>query len=55
MNCALVTGASRGLGKAIALQLAADNGLYMLLNYSSNKTAADETPSQQKEQGGQGE
>ncbi|HRB86947.1 MAG TPA: beta-ketoacyl-ACP reductase, partial [Bacteroidia bacterium] len=33
MNCALVTGASRGLGKAIALQLAADHKLHILINY----------------------
>lgn len=43
MKCALVTGASRGLGKAIALQLAKDLGLYILINYSSNQSAAEET------------
>ena len=55
MNCALVTGASRGLGKAIAMQLSKDHGLHILVNYSSNKTAADETLQQIIAQGGTGE
>lgn len=55
MNCALVTGASRGLGKAIAIQLAKDHGLYILINYSSNKAAAEETLEQIKSAGGDGE
>lgn len=55
MNCALVTGASRGLGKAIALQLAKDHSLYILINYSSNKEAAEDTLNQIKEVGGNGE
>ena len=55
MNCALVTGASRGLGKAIALQLAKDLDLYILINFSSNKTAAKQTLEELKAQGGNGE
>ena len=55
MNCALVTGASRGLGKAIAIQLAKDLGLYILVNYSSNKEAAEDTLEQIKSSGGDGE
>ena len=55
MNCALVTGASRGLGKAIAIQLAKDHGLYILVNYSSNKEAAEDTLAQIKNAGGDGE
>jgi len=55
MNCALVTGASRGLGKAIAIQLAKDHGLYILINYSSNKEAAEDTLDQIKSEGGNGE
>ncbi len=55
MNCALVTGASRGLGKAIAIQLAKDHGLYILVNYSSNKEAAEDTLQQIENAGGKGE
>lgn len=55
MNCALITGASRGLGKAIALQLANDHKLYILVNYSSNKQAAEDTLEKIKSAGGDGE
>ena len=55
MNCALVTGASRGLGKAIAVQLAKDHGLFILVNYSTNQEAAEETLSEIKAHGGNGE
>jgi 3-oxoacyl-[acyl-carrier protein] reductase len=55
MNCALVTGASRGLGKAIAIQLAKDLGLHIIINYSSNNTAAQETLNEIIAIGGTGE
>ena len=55
MNCALVTGASRGLGKAIAIQLVKDHQFYILINYSSNKDAALETLNEIKALGGNGE
>jgi 3-oxoacyl-[acyl-carrier protein] reductase len=55
MNCALVTGASRGLGKAIALQLAIDHGLYVLINYASNADAAQQTLNELKAAGGNGQ
>src|SRR5688572_33287586 len=39
---ALVTGASRGLGRGIALALAGD-GLSVAIHYASNRGAAEET------------
>jgi 3-oxoacyl-[acyl-carrier protein] reductase len=55
MNCALVTGASRGLGRAIAIQLSKDHGLHILVNYASNEDAAKETLSEIEAAGGSGE
>ena len=54
MKYALVTGASRGLGKAIAVRLAKD-GFAVIINYQSNKEAADDTLKQIQENGGTGE
>ena len=51
---ALITGASRGLGKAIALRLAHD-GFAVIINYQSNKEAAEDTLKQVQEAGGTGE
>jgi len=39
---ALVTGGSRGIGRAICVELAAA-GYHVIINYKSNKSAADET------------
>ncbi|MCC6700520.1 MAG: 3-oxoacyl-ACP reductase FabG [Fluviicola sp.] len=55
MKCALVTGASRGIGRAIALQLSKDLGLHILINYTANKAAAEETLNMIQAQGGSGE
>ena len=55
MNCAVVTGASRGLGRAIAVQLAKDHGLHILVNYASNQAAAEETLAEIQANGGSGE
>jgi len=54
MKYALITGASRGLGKAIALRLAKD-GFAVVINYQSNREAAEDTLKQVEEAGGTGE
>ena len=55
MNCALITGGSKGIGRAIALQLSKDRGLHILINYSSDTNAAKETLDKICAAGGSGE
>lgn len=50
MKYALITGGSRGIGRAVALKLAAA-GYHILINYKGNKAAADEAVSMIKDQG----
>jgi 3-oxoacyl-[acyl-carrier protein] reductase len=47
---ALVTGGSRGIGRAICIRLAAMN-YSVIINYKSNKAAAEDTAALVKEQG----
>lgn len=54
-KCALVTGASRGLGRSIAVTLAKDLGLHILINFASNEAAGLETKKLIEEQGGTAE
>jgi 3-oxoacyl-[acyl-carrier protein] reductase len=50
---ALVTGASRGIGRAIAVALGQD-GLFVVVNYTANEGAAAETLKAITDAGGQG-
>jgi 3-oxoacyl-[acyl-carrier protein] reductase len=54
MKCALVTGGSRGIGRAICVKLAVQRH-HMLINYKSNKEEAEKTLSLIKQAGGDGE
>jgi len=54
MNCALVTGGSRGIGKAICIKLAS-LGYYVIVNYKGNQQKAEETLEAVKAAGSEGE
>ena len=51
---ALVTGASRGIGRAVAVKLA-EMGYAILINYASNTAAAEQTLARVQEVGSEGE
>ncbi|MFD1771809.1 3-oxoacyl-ACP reductase FabG [Sphingobacterium suaedae] len=55
MKCALVTGGSRGIGRAICQKLAVELGYHILINYQGNEEAARETQSLVQEAGGTAE
>lgn len=54
MKCALVTGGSRGIGRAICIKLA-EMGYYLLINYKSNTEEAHTTLAAVKDKGADGE
>lgn len=54
MKCSLVTGGSRGIGRAICIKMA-EMGYYVLVNYKTNKEEANKTLEQIKQNGGDGE
>lgn len=51
---AVITGASRGIGRAIAIELAGQ-GYYTVINFHSDREGADSTLEQIRTAGGQGE
>ncbi|MCF1190180.1 3-oxoacyl-ACP reductase FabG [Mangrovimonas sp. AS39] len=55
MKCALITGGSRGIGRAICIQLAKDTDYHILINYNSNEQAALETLKEVEALGNSGE
>lgn len=54
MRTALVTGGSRGIGRAVCLKLAAQ-GCHVIINYKSNTAEAENTLKAVQEAGGTGE
>jgi 3-oxoacyl-[acyl-carrier protein] reductase len=54
MKIALVTGGSRGIGKAVSIALAAE-GFHVLVNYVSNTSEAEKTLNEITENGGSAE
>lgn len=54
MKNALITGGSRGIGRAVSLKLAED-GYHVIINYRSNQKEAEKTLQLVKEKGGSGE
>jgi len=55
MKSALITGGSRGIGKAVCIKLAQDSDYHILINYNSNKEAAEETLQMVQANGNTGE
>jgi len=55
MKCAIITGGSRGIGRAICLKLAEEKNYHILINYTSNQSAAEETLARVQELGSKGE
>jgi len=55
MKCALVTGGSRGIGSAICQKLAEESDYHILINYQSNKEAAEKTLDEVIKKGATGE
>ena len=55
MKCAIITGGSRGIGRAICEKLAVDGPYHILINYQSNEQAAQETLESVQRLGGTGQ
>ena len=55
MKCAIITGGSRVIGRAICEKLAVDSPYHILINYQSNEQAAQETLESVQRLGGTGQ
>src|SRR5690606_23132958 len=55
MKCAIVTGGSRGIGSAVCIKLASEKKYHILINYTSNEAAANDTLQKVREAGATGE
>lgn len=55
MKCAIVTGGSRGIGSAICVKLAQEQNYHIIINYTSNGAAANDTLQKVIEAGATGE
>ena len=55
MKSAIITGGSRGIGRAICVKLAQESDYHILINYRSNQQEAEQTLKMVEEQGGSGE
>ena len=55
MKCAIITGGSRGIGRAICEQLAQDSPYHIQINYQSNEQAAQQTLERVQQLGSTGE
>lgn len=51
---AIVTGGSKGIGRAICIELA-QHGYYLVINYNSDKSGAEQTLAMLEQSGGRGE
>ncbi|KJR97485.1 MAG: 3-ketoacyl-ACP reductase [Desulfobulbaceae bacterium BRH_c16a] len=51
---AIVTGGSKGIGRAICVELA-QHGYYLVINYNSDKSGAEQTLAMLQQNGGRGE
>ncbi|KFF14597.1 3-ketoacyl-ACP reductase [Chryseobacterium soli] len=55
MKCVIVTGGSRGIGRAICIKLAEEKNYHLLINFASNEEAAKATLAKVEELGATGE
>ena len=55
MKCAIITGGSRGIGRAICEKLAVDSSYHILIDYQNNEQAAQETLESVQRLGGTGQ